>query len=435
MSYKTIQDTIHGSVKFSGPFLKLLNSPEIQRLSEIKQLGLTKLVFPGANHTRLEHSIGAYHVAEKMANSLDLDDEEKDLVKAAAFLHDIGHAPFSHTLEAIIADRTSMDHMDITKEQIKGERVIEDRDVPSIPTILEESGISPDKVADLIKGEDESEHVSITDYKGKSHDGQRYFGEERYLYQMINGAVDVDQLDYLLRDSHYTGAAHGIIDIERLLQTAEIYNGNLVISKGGVPAVEGMLVARGLMYSSVYFHKTCRIAELMLSKAVESVETEIRYKGRDIHQMTDWELLCFLKDQGGFSAKIVDRLKFRRLYKRCFSLTKEEFEGAEGLPEGFTGRVKEIKELESDIAQEGGLDERRILVDVPHEELKLSEPRLKETGVKILDDGKLSKLYIYSPLARALQKRDTQTWVMLVSCPPEERDRLGKIAQKEIMGR
>ncbi len=435
MSYKTVQDTIHGSVKFSGPFLKLLNSPEIQRLSEVKQLGLTKLVFPGANHTRLEHSVGAYHVAEKMANSLELEEEEKELVKAAAFLHDVGHAPFSHTLESIIADKTGMDHMDITKELIKGERVIEDRDVPSIPNILEDSGISPDKVADLIKGEDESEHVSITDYKGKTHDGQRYFGEERYLYQMINGAVDVDQLDYLLRDSHYTGAAHGIIDIERLLQTAEIYNGNLVISKGGVPAVEGMLVARGLMYSSVYFHKTCRIAELMLSKAVESVDEEIEYKGRETHQMTDWELLCFLKDYGGFPAKIVDRLKFRRLYKKCFSLTKEEFKEADGLSDSFTGKVKEIRELEKEIARESGQDKREILVDVPHEELKLSEPRLKETGVKILDEGKLSKLYMYSPLARALQKRDTQTWVMSVSCPPEERDKVGGIAENEIMGR
>ncbi|MEF8835057.1 MAG: HD domain-containing protein, partial [Candidatus Thermoplasmatota archaeon] len=102
MTYKTIQDTVHGSVKFSGPFLELIDCPELQRLRGIKQLGLTNLVFPGANHTRLEHSIGAYHVAEKMAQQLQLEEKEKKTVKAAALLHDVGHAPFSHTLEFII---------------------------------------------------------------------------------------------------------------------------------------------------------------------------------------------------------------------------------------------------------------------------------------------------------------------------------------------
>ncbi len=121
MAYKTIQDTIHGSVKFNGPFLDLLECPEVQRLNEIKQLGLTKLVFPGANHTRIEHSIGTYHVAERMSESLDLSEDEKNTVMAAAFLHDVGHAPLSHTLEAVIADKTGKDHMDVTQEIIKGE--------------------------------------------------------------------------------------------------------------------------------------------------------------------------------------------------------------------------------------------------------------------------------------------------------------------------
>ncbi|MFW6144099.1 MAG: HD domain-containing protein, partial [Candidatus Natronoplasma sp.] len=389
MTYKTIQDTIHGSVKFSGPFLKLIDSPEMQRLRGVKQLGLTNLVFPGANHTRLEHSIGAYHVAEKMANQLELSKEEKDQVKAAALLHDLGHAPFSHTLEFIIKDKTGKDHMDVTQELIKGERKIEDRDYPTIPEILEDHGISPEKVADLIK--EEPERIKITDLN--VHDGQKYFGEEKYLYQMIHGSLDVDQLDYLLRDSHYTGAAHGVIDIERLIQTVEIFNGNLVISKGGISAVEGMLVARGLMYSSVYFHKTARIAELMLSKAVD----ELKYLPEDTYEMTDNQFLSFLEQKENklkkgmsFQQEAVRRMKYRRLYKKSFTLSKDELMDAENIDLEELGSLKSIRKLEEDLANDINIDYKKILIDIPHENLKLSEPRLTKTGIKIIDDGDIA---------------------------------------------
>jgi len=426
MAYKTIQDTIHGSVKFSGPFLELLECPEVQRLNEIKQLGLTKLVFPGANHTRIEHSIGAYHVAERMSESLGLNEDERNTVMAAAFLHDVGHAPLSHTLEAVIADKNGKDHMDVTQEIIKGERYIEKRDCKTIPEILEGYDIDPELVADLIKEKQHS--IKITDFN--VHEGQGYFSEEKYLYQMIHGPLDVDQLDYLLRDSHYTGAVHGVIDIERLLQTVEIHNGNLVITKGGIPAVEGMLVARGLMYSSVYFHKTARIAELMLTKAVDDLEEPLE----DIYEMNDWELLSSLKSRGGFQEEIVDRLKYRRMYKRCYSLESEDIEEADGIDLEIMGQIDQIRDLEKRIAGREHVDKNKVLVDIPHEELKLSEPRLTKTGIKILDQGKLSNLSSYSPLARALQKRPTQPWALMVSSPAELRDEIGRAAEKEIIG-
>ncbi len=425
MSYKTIQDTVHGSVKFSGPFLELIDCPELQRLRGIKQLGLTNLVFPGANHTRLEHSIGAYHVAEKMSQQLDLDDLEKNTVKAAALLHDIGHAPFSHTLEFVIEDDNGKDHMDVTQELIKGERKIEDRDYPTIPEILEKHDINPEKVAELIK--EKHDHIKITDFN--VHEGQGYFGEERYMYQMIHGSLDVDQLDYLLRDSHYTGAAHGIIDLERLIQTVEIYNGNLVVSKGGVPAVEGMLVARGLMYSSVYFHKTARIAELMLAKAVDD-HGELP---DDFFSMSDDEFTAYLKEQDEFQKEIVEKLKYRRLYKKCFSLDREEIDDAKGIEMEEIGKLKNIRDLERRIASRENVDENCVLVDVPYEEVKLSEPRLSKTGIKILDGDDVAQLSKYSPLARALQRRPPQPWALMVSCPTEMRDRIGEKAKREIM--
>ncbi|MFP4609169.1 MAG: HD domain-containing protein, partial [Candidatus Aenigmatarchaeota archaeon] len=405
----------------------------MQRLRGVKQLGLTNLVFPGDNHTRLEHSIGAYHVAEKMANQLELSKEEKDQVKAAALLHDLGHAPFSHTLEFIIKDKTGKDHMDVTQELIKGERKIEDRDYPTIPEILEDHGISPEKVADLIK--EEPERIKITDLN--VHDGQKYFGEEKYLYQMIHGSLDVDQLDYLLRDSHYTGAAHGVIDIERLIQTVEIFNGNLVISKGGISAVEGMLVARGLMYSSVYFHKTARIAELMLSKAVD----ELKYLPEDTYEMTDNQFLSFLEQKENklkkgmsFQQEAVRRMKYRRLYKKSFTLSKDELMDAENIDLEELGSLKSIRKLEEDLANDINIDYKKILIDIPHENLKLSEPRLTKTGIKIIDDGDIAELSSYSPLARALQRRPTHQYAMMVACPPELREEVRKKARREIMG-
>ncbi|MFP4141807.1 MAG: HD domain-containing protein [Thermoplasmata archaeon] len=425
MTYKTIQDTVHGSVKFSGPFLELIDCPEIQRLRGIKQLGLTNLVFPGANHTRLEHSIGAYHVAEKMAQQLQLEGEEKKTVKAAALLHDVGHAPFSHTLEFILENEDGKDHMDVTQELIKGERKIENRDYPTIPEILEKHEINPEKVAELIK--EKEDHIKLTDLN--VHEGQSYFGEERYMYQMIHSSLDVDQLDYLLRDSHYTGAAHGVIDLERLIQTVEIHNGDLVVSKGGVAAVEGMLVARGLMYSSVYFHKTARIAELMLAKAVDKMETI----PDDFFCMSDDEFMAYLRNQGGFQQEVVERLKYRRLYKKCLSLDRDQISEAKGVELDEIGKLKNIRELERRIASRANVDENDILVDVPYEEVKLSEPRLAKTGIKILDGNDLEPLSKYSPLARALQRRPPQPWALMVSCLTDMREHIGKKAEKEIL--
>ena len=126
-SYKIVQDPIHGNIRFSGIFLDLLESPELQRLHNIKQLGFADKVFPGANHTRLEHSLGAYKMAFTAAEILSLPKEERLLVECAALLHDIGHGPFSHTLESIIRSWFGVDHVDITERiLLREEEVFEE---------------------------------------------------------------------------------------------------------------------------------------------------------------------------------------------------------------------------------------------------------------------------------------------------------------------
>ncbi|MCK4265718.1 MAG: HD domain-containing protein, partial [Thermoplasmata archaeon] len=264
-----IHDTVHGSIALDPCASELLGSPEVQRLTGIKQLALAYLVFPGANHTRLEHSIGTYHVACRVAQALGLDADETKLVTSAALLHDLGHGPYSHTLEQVLLDMEGINHMELTRDVIVGDsRMVQEveglNSCRRIHSILGDHGVDPETVGKLVCGTyagNEKEDMFV-------HNGQGFFNERLYLEHLIHGPIDCDQIDYLLRDSHYTGVAHGTIDLARLLHTLTIHNNDLVVKEKGVSAVEGMLVARSLMYSSVYFHKTVRIAEIMLAKTV-----------------------------------------------------------------------------------------------------------------------------------------------------------------------
>ena len=252
---KTITDTIHGTIRLDPLTLDLLETLELQRLNSIRQLGLTYLVFPGANHSRVEHCLGVGHVAGEMARALGLPEEDRKLVQAAGLLHDVGHGPFSHTLEHVLSRELAVDHMHLTQRIITGhdDNVSpEDRhafpDVKRIHEVLEAHRVDPAAVAALIRGPSEKGASLLVPGSRKE--------SKRYLAQIIHSPMDADQIDYLMRDAHYTGATHGTIDFSRLLQTLRTHRGELALDRKGLPALEGMLVARGLMYSSVYFHKT-----------------------------------------------------------------------------------------------------------------------------------------------------------------------------------
>ena len=202
---KIINDAIHGQFKLEGVTEELLSTPELNKLSHIKQLGLAHLVFPGAHHTRFEHSLGVSHIAGKMADSLSLNDQDKSTLQAAAMLHDVGHGPYSHTLEHILADRGGMDHMAVTKGIIIGDYdVIVQREEDcldsrkTIPEILEENDLDPEFVASLITGPDASgTERSLLSWTEDSID---FSQGDQTMGHLIHGPVDCDQLDYLLRD-------------------------------------------------------------------------------------------------------------------------------------------------------------------------------------------------------------------------------------------
>ncbi|MHC1609109.1 MAG: HD domain-containing protein [Candidatus Methanofastidiosia archaeon] len=430
-NYKIIHDVVHGSIKLDGVILDLAQTPELNRLHNIKQLGLVYLVFPGAHHTRFEHSLGVSYVAGRMAQELNISEDEKNLVKASGFLHDVGHGPFSHTLEYIFYDILGLDHMQITKDIITGDYDIVGTNssacIPNmpIPDILEKNDLDPKEVADLVTG-------GIT--KGRdpwffytSEDGQQFFNEKHYLAQIIHSSIDADQLDYLLRDSYYTGVAHGTIDIDRLLKTMEIFNNDLILHKKGVPAVEGMLVARGLMYSSVYFHKTARIAEVMLTRAVED---SLSGDDRDIiPKMIDMDLIKWLEGGSSFGREVACRMRYRNLYKRAYeievdSITEEQIEYLAPL-----ANPRERRHVEEKICRKAHIEPGKALIDIPAPELLLSEPRITKTNVKILDDDKVTVLSKISPLANALRKRHVAEWAIMVFCDGKYKNQVAKVAK------
>jgi len=426
---KTITDTVHGTIRLDPLTLDLLETLELQRLNSIRQLGLTYLVFPGANHSRVEHCLGVGHVAGEMARSLELSADERKLVQAAGLLHDVGHGPFSHTLEHVLSRELAVDHMHLTQRIITGDDdnvSPDDRrafpDVRRIHQVLEKHGVDPSAVAALIRGPSErGASLLIPGTRKESN---------RYLAQIIHSPMDADQIDYLMRDAHYTGAPHGTIDFSRLLQTLRTYRGELALDRKGLPALEGMLVARGLMYSSVYFHKTVRIAEEMLSRAVERSEAPIG----EIQKMVDHELLNWLVHQGPFQREIALRLKYRKLYKRVLASDRDELTDATRSVLASFKDPEERRRVEDRIARRAGLEPGQVIIDVPLPELLLSEPRIAKTEVPILDDGEVKPFSKVSSLGRALQVRQVVDWVVMVAAPASSVTAVRKASASTLSG-
>jgi HD superfamily phosphohydrolase len=433
--HKIIHDSVHGSIRLDGVSLALVEAPELQRLHSIHQLGLAYLVFPGANHTRFEHSLGTFWVARRMCMSLQLDKEESRLVECAALLHDVGHLPYSHTMEFVLHDRFGIDHAEISRRLIRGEdSILSDAErrilveFRSIPEILERSGIDPREAAGLLEPVSYS-HPAQKVLSLQRGQGQVHFNSRRYLSQMICGPADADQLDYLKRDSHYTGVAYGVIDLPRLFETIQIFNGDLVISRSGLSAIEGMLVARSLMFSSVYMHKTVRISELMLAKAVEALGRE---DVDSMHRMTDSTLLSHLVAKGGYCERIAVMLKYRRLFKRAFSLSSSDIDDERDTRIQDLADVDARRSVEGEIARRAGIQEGDVILDIPSSELSVSEPRLSLTDIRVLDNGRIRMLPKLSSIAQSLQTRQVHEYSLMVACPDKHRQKVARAAARVL---
>jgi len=298
-AHKSIFDAVHGPIRLDGAALALVQTTEFQRLWGIRQTGFAHLVFPGANHTRLEHSLGTFWVAGQMAARLGLGPVDTLRVTVGALLHDLGHGPFSHTLDSPMVEVLGGGHESLSRARIEGTDPDWPDDRVEVPRVLERHGIVPRAIADLV-------------------DPRRASSGPPLLRQILHGPIDADRIDYLQRDAYYTGVGHGAIDAVRLLDTVRAARGRLVFAEKGRSAVEGFLVGRALMYSSVYYHKTVRAAEMMAQAAVERMPG-YPDAARELFRATDGGLLFRLREVGGLSAALVEGLLERRLYKRAFA--------------------------------------------------------------------------------------------------------------------
>lgn len=229
---KIVNDPVHGFINLpQGLLMDLINHPWMQRLRRIKQLGLTEFVYPGALHTRFQHAIGAMHLMDLALSTLVskgnvISDDEWEAAKAAILLHDIGHSPFSHALEFALLD--NIHHEEVTQ------------------IIIEKLGQELGGNMDL----------ALAMFNNKY--------ERPFFHQLISSQLDVDRLDYLARDSFYTGVVEGAIASQRILKMMNLVNENLVFEEKAIYSIENFLVARRLMYWQVYLHKTTVSTEQML---------------------------------------------------------------------------------------------------------------------------------------------------------------------------
>ncbi len=234
---KIINDPVHGFISIDHPLLfKIIAHPYYQRLRRIHQMALAHLVYPGAVHTRLHHSLGAYHLMCQAVNELkqkgiSITAEEELAVKAAILLHDIGHGPFSHALENVLVP--GVHHEELSLQ------------------IMQQMNKEFDNELDL----------AICIFTGDYH--------KPFLHQLISSQLDVDRMDYLTRDSFFTGVSEGVIGYDRILKMFTVHEDQLMVEEKGIYSVEKFLVARRQMYWQVYLHKTVLASEKMLVKIVE----------------------------------------------------------------------------------------------------------------------------------------------------------------------
>lgn len=381
---KFIRDSVYGDIMLNEIEVEVMDNPQFQRLRRIKQLGLISLIYPGANHTRFEHSIGTMHIASKLADKLDLNQEDKELVRISALLHDIGHGPFSHVSEGVL----SFPHEELTKYVIKNTAI---RDIV-------EKKFDIDKIIEIINGE------------GK-------FGP------IVSGELDADRMDYLLRDSHYTGVAYGIIDYERIISNINL-NKHLSLDIKGVQAAEGALVSRYFMYPSVYQHHTTRIVNSMFRRGLKKLIDRGVINENDMYKYDDADIIGIFRNSEGYPKEIMERLDNRNIFKRVKTIRLDNFKTPEKL---YKIGNKELRKAEEEIAMDYDIDKDYVILNIAE------YPRFDEMKTEVSVDGKLYPLTEISNIIAALSKARFNIPDISLYVPEKEKSKFKKFKMEHYL--
>ena len=336
-----IKDPVLGYVYITEAEKQVIDSYPVQRLRRLRQLAGAEYVYPGANHTRFEHSVGVMHLAGLTAENPYLSqlfsEEEYQTIRIAALLHDVGHGPFSHIFEHLLVKFLHKTHEDLNVWIVQRSE---------LKDIIGSIGFDPDLMAKL--------SVGWLNKPGKA-----------FLDQIIRSAVDVDKLDFVVRDTYHTGAQYGYVDVFRLIQTLDVLDQNLAVDLGALSALESFVLARIESFRSIYYHRVARAAQLMLAMAMERAKDELGLVGfktpEEYLEYDDYTVWTMLKASNK-SKRIIKDLEKRMLLKCAYEQTF--YVRDKTVSSIFS--VEEIRnQLRKQIASEAGVEPSTVAIDVP----------------------------------------------------------------------
>ena len=335
-SHLDIIDPIHDFIRVYGPELRIIDSPIFQRLRGIRQLSGAHLTYPGAQHTRFEHSLGVMHIASQAGQALKekgiLKTDDIENLRVAALLHDIGHGPFSHLFEEILQQRKKISHEEM------GRRIILKTELGDI--------------------------LSKSDYDKKFITKLAFDDSKpQFMNQIISGILSADIMDYLLRDGYFTGVEHAKIDHKRITQSLEVHQKKLALESSALYSFESLMHSRHQMFKAVYFHKTVRSAEVMLLESIRLADKELGLTSLNLDdyvKLTDESLLFKLFSLSDDSDELKRAKEFAQDYQNR-RLLKCVFERI------LTNKTKlgkmKTNELRTKISKKSFVNKNEIFID------------------------------------------------------------------------
>ncbi len=336
-----IKDPVHGYVYITEAERQIIDSFPVQRLRRLRQLAGAEYVYPAANHTRFEHSVGVMHLAGLMAEnpylSKHFNEDEYQMIRMAALLHDVGHGPFSHIFEHLLVKFLNKTHENINVWVVQKSE---------LKDIIRKLGFDANEVAKL----------SV----GWLHKPGRAFTD-----QIIRSAVDVDKLDFVVRDTYHTGAQYGYVDVLRLIQTLDVMDQNLAVDLGALSALESFILARVESFKSIYFHRVGRAVQLMLAMAMEEAKDElglIDFKTPEEYLAFDDYTVWAMLKKSKKSRKTIENLERRRLLKCAYDRT---FYVRDKTVSNLFSHEEIRNQLRDRIATMAKVDSKAVVIDVP----------------------------------------------------------------------